>query len=199
MKPQSVQAALEKLLDRKDVERLLRLNEVRQDPTLADTRDYQRLFIGYYKLVRKKAAFYKVFFELLHAEAEKKLNLSLRELLLELYRRTEERHLSFCSKLLATVDDSAVIFDSNVARYFNVQWPLKNRGLLTNWIDEAMYRYDSVRSEIIAFTRKPEWTAMRARFDETFPDAVHLSDLRKADLIIWAAPNDGRNRTNLTR
>jgi hypothetical protein len=86
--------------------------------------------------------------------------------------------------MLATIADDAVIFDRNVADHFGVpSSPLPRR----DWLPEALRRYEGIRRGIQAFTQTPEWQEMRALFDQKFPKAAYLSEIRKADLIIWAA------------
>ena len=179
-----VRAALMKLERRGSVEKVLSLMEVRTNPTLATDPDYQRTFNGYYKMGRKKDAFYRHFFSMLRESAYAPSPPSLKTTLQNLYANTGERHLSFGTKMLATIADDAVIFDRNVADHFGVpSTPLPRR----DWLSEALRRYEEIRRGIQAFTQTPEWQEMRALFDHKFPKAAHLSEIRKADLIIWAA------------
>jgi len=177
------QAAIKKLAENRSVYRVLRLNEVRKNPTRAADPNYRSDFIAYYRMGRRTGSFYKAFFEMLQDAAVGR-PLSLTDALTRLYAKTGQRHLSFCSKLLATINDDGVIFDRNVASYFSVRW----RYLPKNgWLNEALRRYGEVRKHLLAFTEQPAWPAMRALFDEAFPAAVHLPDIRKADLIVWAS------------
>jgi hypothetical protein len=114
MEMQRARLAIQKLGRRRSVEKLLQLNEVRKRPELAIDRGYQRAFKGYYRMGRRPVAFYEAFFAILHhcASAPKSQTPpTLKVLLKLLHDRTKQKHLSFGSKLLATVDDSAVIFD----------------------------------------------------------------------------------------
>jgi hypothetical protein len=184
MRIERVRAALMKLERRGSVEKVLSLMEVRTNPTLATDPDYQRTFNGYYKMGRKKDAFYRHFFSMLRESAYAPSPPSLKTTLQNLYANTGERHLSFGTKMLATIADDAVIFDRNVADHFGVpSTPLPRR----DWLSEALRRYEEIRRGIQAFTQTPEWQEMRALFDHKFPKAAHLSEIRKADLIIWAA------------
>jgi len=157
MEPQRARLAVEKLGRRRSVEKLLRLNEVRNTPELAADTAYQRAFKGYYRMGRRRAAFYDAFFAILHdCESAPKSQTppTLKVLLKLLYDRTKQKHLSFGSKLLATVDDSAVIFDRNVASYFGVPSTALPADL---WLEEAIRRYDEIRKGILTFTKEAEW------------------------------------------
>jgi hypothetical protein len=177
-------AALMKLERRGSVEKVLALMEVRMSPALATDHEYQRTFNGYYKMGRKKGAFYRHFFSMLREAAYAPSPPSLKTTLQNLYAQTGERHLSFGTKMLATITDDVVIFDRNVADHFGVPSTLLPR---QDWLSEALRRYEEVRRGIQAFTQASEWLQMRALFDDKFPNAAHLSEIRKADLIIWAA------------
>lgn len=69
MRIERVRAALMKLEWRGSVEKVLSLMEVRTNPALATDPDYQRTFNGYYKMGRKKDAFYRHFFSMLRESA----------------------------------------------------------------------------------------------------------------------------------
>jgi hypothetical protein len=186
MELRRAQLAIAELVRRRSVEKLLRLNGVRACPELATDHDYQRAFKGYYRMGRRSAAFYDAFFAILHdcaSAPESQERPTLEEVLKSLHDKTKQKHLSFGSKLLATVDDSAIIFDRNVASYFGVSsMALPSDG----WIEEALRRYNEIRRGILFFTNEAEWPAIRDLFDKSIPDAQHLPDARKADLIIWA-------------
>lgn len=184
VKLEQVRAALIKLESRGAVEKVVELIRVRTNPALAADPNYQRSFKGYYRMGRRKESFYRHFFSMLRQAASAPSRPSLKAILQELYDKTGERHLSFGTKLLATITDDAVIFDKNVAAHFEVaSTALPNH----NWLDEALRRHEEIRRGIYTFTQKPEWQQMQALFDQAFPSATHLSEIRKADLIIWAA------------
>jgi len=112
---------------------------------------------------------------------------TLGTILQELFNKTGQKHLSFGSKMLATITDDAVLFDRNLGAFFGVRSsPLIRR----DWLGEALQRYEQVRGGIQRFTQRPDWPEMRALFDQAFPNAAHLPESRKADLIIWAAHDE---------
>jgi hypothetical protein len=184
MKIERVKAALMKLERRGSVESVLELMKVRATPALAADPDYKKTFNRYYRMIKKKDGFYRHFFSMLQRIASAQTPPALKEIMQELYDKTEERHLSFSTKMRATVTDNAVIFDKNVAAHFGVRSTVLPK---QDWLPEALRRYGAIRRGIHAFTKAPEWQQTRALFDQKFPSAVHFSEIRKADLIIWAA------------
>lgn len=184
MRTEQVSAALMKLERRRSVERVLELMRVRTNPALATDPNYRRTFNGYYRMGRKSDAFYRHFFSMLREAASAPSPPSLRAILQNLHDSTGQRHLSFGTKMLATITDDAVIFDRNVATHFGVRsTPLPRQ----DWLSEALRRYGEIWQGIQAFTQAREWQQTRALFDQAFPNAAHLSEMRKADLIIWAS------------
>jgi hypothetical protein len=184
MRIERVKAALRKLERRRSVEKVLELMKVRTKHALAANRDYRRTFNGYYKMGLKSAEFYRHFFSILREAASASSPPSLEAILQDLYDKTGERHLSFGTKMRATVTDDAVVFDRNVAAHFGIPSTSLPK---QDWLPEALRRYEEIRRAIRAFTQAQEWQQMRTLFDQKFPEAAHLSDIRKADLIVWAA------------
>jgi hypothetical protein len=178
-----VRAALNLLGKREDVGTLLEILEIRKNPSLAEKREYQKTFTGYYRMGRKKQSFYQAYYSILQNAACGGSLPSLAAVLQKLFDQTAEKHLSFSSKLCATLDDNAVIFDRNVAGFFGV--PHGDLGQ-QNWLTKALERYRRIEQGIVSFTHQSAWPEMRAQFNEAFPDATHLPDIRVADLIIWA-------------
>ena len=175
--------SIAKLLKRRDVETLLDINSARYDPKMVSTKEYQSLFKEYYN-VRKGDQFCKPYFELLRHHLEQKTKPPLKAILLDLYEKTKERHLSFSSKLLATLDDNEPIYDINVATQLCV--PLGSLPA-KGWVVEAEKRMDLLKHKLNAIISSSTWGQQEAAFDTAFPYAIHLSSLRKADLMIWAS------------
>jgi hypothetical protein len=178
-----VAAAIAVLQARDDVNRLLNLNRIRAKPSLARSAEYRREFNYYYRVRQRSETFYKSFYDLLENAAKAERKPPLREVLLRLYQDTGERHLSFGSKLLATVDDSTVIFDRNVATTLGVPtYPPPKEG----WLEILLDRYSRVRDGILGVVARPDWPTIAAKFDASFPIAAHLPAIRKADFLVWA-------------
>jgi len=175
--------SIAKRLKRRDVETLLDIYSARYDPTMVSTKEYQSIFKGYYK-VNRGAQFCKPYFELLRHHLEQKTKPPLKAILLDLYEKTKERHLSFPSKLLATLDDNEPIYDNNVATRLCVP-----HGALpaNGWVEEAEKRMNLLKHQLNAIISSSTWGQHEAAFNTAFPDASHLSSLRKADLMIWAS------------
>jgi predicted amidohydrolase len=176
--------AIAKLRREGAVEKVLQLQAIRQDPSLAEDPNWRRSFVGYYRLGRQAAVFYEAFFAVFRRCIRDPGCRDLVLIMEELLAHTGRRHLSFTSKLLATIDPAWVVYDRNVASFFGVPLsPLPAKG----WQAEARSRYAAVETGIRRFVGDAEWPALRSAFDNAFPQGVGLSDYSKADLLIWAA------------
>ncbi len=173
--------SIKKLKKQHSIDKVLYLNGVRKDPSLAFDEKYQRTFKGYYRVRQRSAEFYNSFFKLLHLAAIGSKKETIGSLMGHLFKETHERHLSFCSKLLATLRDDAVIFDRNVATRLRVPYGVLPR---QNWLSEAERRYDLIKCGVEKIVNQSNWASIEKKFDENFPEAVNLSKLRKADLIL---------------
>jgi len=177
-------AAINALQKRGAIEKLLYLNSVWATPKLAQSSEYQKKFIGYYRMGRKKASFYSTYFSLLEEAAANTPLPTLKDILERLFHATGARHLSFGSKLLATVDDKIPIFDRNVAHMLGV----KNGSLPeAGWVEKALERHAAIQAGLAAFTNHSRWPETERKFDAAFPEAKKLSAGRKADLLLWVS------------
>lgn len=175
--------SIAKLLKRRDVEKLLEINAARRAPEMVTTKKYQSKFKGYYR-IRRGDQFCKPYFKLLRHHLERKTKPALKAILFALHKKTNEWHLSFSSKLLATLDDSEPIYDRNVATMLCVP----HGALKANrWAEQVEERMDLLKCRLKNIVSSSTWGQHEAAFNKAFPEASHLNSLRKADLMIWAS------------
>jgi len=170
------------LRKRNAIRKVRAIERVREEPTLADDPAYRRLYNGYYKVGRKRAEFYDAYYGMLREWALAGRAPGLDVVLTGLYRQTGERHLSFSSKLVATLDPRGVIYDRNVASLLAVDTGPLGPG----WLDELVTRFSALEQRMAAVIQATEWQAVQQAFDECFAEARDFSPARKADLILWA-------------
>jgi hypothetical protein len=183
MEPQRARLAVEKLGRRRSVEKLLRLNEVRKTPELAADTAYQRAFKGYYRMGRRRAAFYDAFFAILHdcASAPKSQTPPTLKVLLKLLYEAKASFLRF--KIAG--------HSRRLGRHFRPKRSVVLRGAFDSFArrslarggDSTVRRNPERHSHI---HKRGRMAAIRDLFDRSFPNARHLPDVRKADLVIWA-------------
>ena len=136
---EEAQAAIDLLIERGDILKLLYLNQVRQNPGLAETPEYQRRFNGFYRMRQQPPAFYDCFYAMLRHYAAAGEAPPLGQILQELWEGVHRHYLSFGSKMRATLTDQAVIFDSLLAHHFGV---LANQVLHDpTWLETLLHRY----------------------------------------------------------
>ena len=149
---------------------------------VADDRSYQRKFKSFYR-VRRNDVWCAIFFQILEREKRNK-TVSFSNVLNEIYR--EARHndrqqveMSFASKLVATINPELPVLDKYV---------FENLGLKTS-SNRKLNRVVEIYSEVQTLTsRKIQsngFETWRNRFDETFPQFTHFTDVKKLDLFLW--------------
>ena len=176
------------LLKRRDVKKLLHINSARTDPRLVSTEAYQRLFKGYYK-VRRGRQFTEPYLHLLQHDLELRTTPSLKTIVLQSPEQTGQRHLSFASKLLATLDDTEPLYDQNVCSLLGVpHHHLKG----SDWLERAEERIRLLKQGVADITSASSWPSHEAAFNTAFPEALQLSSQRKADLMTWASSSKTR-------
>ena len=174
--------SITRLKEKNSVEKVLYLNSVRKNPSLALDKKYQTTFNDYYKVRQKSSEFYKFFYALLNETAKKPKDVTIENLLNKLFINTDERHLSFCSKILATVRNDAVIFDKNVASQLNI--PSKSLPK-KDWEFVAKKRYSLIKRGLEKIFKQSNWVSIELMFDQSFPEGANLTRFRKVDLILW--------------
>ncbi len=149
--------------------------------------EYQRTFRGFYRM-RRGGEWCKIFFSLLQRRKTRK-TFSFGEALDEIQRGTGRFEASFSSKLIATINPDAAVWDREVLRKLNLKKP--NRGR-----DPSKYRrrivdlYSSIQALTSEEVRGEGFRTWKRRFDAEFPAFTHFTDMKKLDLFLWQYRRD---------
>jgi hypothetical protein len=176
-------AAIRALIERDAAGKVLYLDRVRAEPGLALNNEYQKRFNHYYRVQRKPESFYNAFYSILYERALAKSIPEIGEVLREIFRATGERHLSFSSKLVATLKPNSAIYDRNVATLLSVSTKLKQGD---DWEADAVARFQQLDARLREMIESRDWERIELHFDHEIPQAKVLSQVRKADLVLWA-------------
>ncbi len=149
---------------------------------VAEDRNYQRTFNGFYVVMLKSAGWYRVYYSILERE---KCNdpVSFSEILIELWGRFDTVETSFVSKLVATINPEMPIYDANVRECLGLVAPSgkpKKERLL-----QAVKTYNDLKKKTYKLTQNVRFGELRGAFDETFPKFRHFTDIKKLDLFMW--------------
>jgi|HubBroStandDraft_4_1064222.scaffolds.fasta_scaffold50357_2 hypothetical protein len=150
------------------IQRGLRLVNVAED------KEFQRRFAGYYRVRFLKSAPRQRLFDLL--EESKKLPADFGTILEKLCAATGRMEESFASKLAATIDPNLPVIDS---------WVRDNLGLSRPFSTEnAKEIHQKIRGQYAEFLSTENGKYLIRRFAETYPEA-HITHVKMLDFVLW--------------
>jgi hypothetical protein len=150
---------------------------------VAEDHGFRRKFTTFYRLRGSKTFsdhFFGIFEELKGAQAP-----TFRDALTAIYARCQQVHPSFSSKIIATIDPSQPVYDSEV---------LKRLHLSAYFVSDPEARLLKVEERYQKITEfylhaKSNAAAKRiaSAFDVEFSEFTHFTPTKKLDLILWQA------------
>lgn len=165
------------------VQRYLRLQRDLPKVNVAEDDDYQRCFNGFYRIQRKPPDWYAFFFRLLQRE-KSNAALSFGRVLETLHREHGHVEPSFSSKLVATVNPDMPVYDRFVRENLELKVPTRSLSAV-----ERIAGFENLHHELQermgALVRRAEFRTLRAAFDEKFPGAVDITDIKVLDFFLW--------------
>ena len=145
---------------------------------------FQKLFNGFYRIGRKKPAFYEEYYKTFE-EMKKAETPSFRAIINEIFDRTGQIHPSFSSKMLATLRPDQPIYDENVRAQLCTEKPLMY-GTPKERIENRIRIYSQISFCMTSMIGQQEIKDSIKEFDKEFPRYVWLTDMKKLDLILWS-------------
>ena len=140
---------------------------------------FQKTFNGFYKLRYAPEEWKEIYYKLFE-EKKNDTSLTFKDIITELYNKTQRIEASFSSKMLATINPNMPILDSNVLKYLNLK--LKNDTDKQKRLENTIAVYD----EIVEWYKRDEAKECLKIFNEIMPSYKEgISDAKKIDCIIW--------------
>ena len=150
------------------LQRSIRLLNVAQD------KEFQRRFAGYYRVRFLKPAPRQKLFDLL--EESKNLPADFGNILEKLSASTGRMEESFASKLAATIDPNLPVIDS---------WVRDNLGLSrASSTENAKEIHQKIRGQYADFLSTESGKYLIRRFAETYPEG-HITHVKMLDFVLW--------------
>ena len=152
---------------------------------------FRRLYNVFYKLRfagsngHTSADIYDGYYRLLYLYRDSADKPAVETVLSELYALTGRVHLSFSSKLIATLyPDSAPVWDDNVRALVGIPCVA---GQLSDArrLAAAADAYHALKARYAAFSGTAGAQAVCAVFDGAFPDAAGIAAWKKIDFLLW--------------
>lgn len=165
----NIQTGLEKYLH---IMHRLHQTDVSQDL------EFQRSYNGFYRMRQRPESYYTTYFSFLESHKSDP-DLTFRQVLTYLYRKTERIEASFSSKLLATVKPEMPVWDTFVLQNLGLTPPPAYYSK-ANRIEAIITLYNS----ICQWYSSQEAQEKLEFFNFYFP-SVNITDTKKIDLILW--------------
>lgn len=144
--------------------------------------DFQRLFTGFYRVRRNiewRTAYYSLFEWLKQVEHP-----TFEMVFPAVCYVTGNVEASFASKMLATLDPSAPIWDALVLQNLGLRLEGTSKAAKMN---DALRVYGQIAGWYANFMRTESAAECVRRFDETFPEFQKFSSVKKVDFLLWSS------------
>ena len=151
--------------------------------------EYQRRFRGFYR-VRRKLAWCTPYFALL--ERAKRTPMPFDAALRAFCEQTGRVEASFISKLVATINPNAPVWDQFVLRNLELRKPSYHADR-TRRLAECIAVYKEICARVAALEASPEGAAWVERFDVERPEFEHFRATKKIDVFLWLARDHGHS------
>lgn len=142
--------------------------------------DFQRAYNGFYRVQRRTPSWYESYYGLM--EQSKGLQPTFDDVLDQLHEATGRYEPSFASKLVATLNPDAPVWDTHVLRNIGQEAPAYYS---RTKMDDAKQCYARIVGWYQAFLASAEGTDWLQQFDAAIPARPGLTNLKKVDFILW--------------
>lgn len=151
---------------------------------------FQKLFNGYYNIRRPaewREKYYALFQEMRAAE---KVDFSL--IVSRLHKMTRKVEPSFTSKMLATIDDAALVWDRRVIsalKHYDPKLPVVPTEFAGGQIERGIAGYQALQEACRDLLAEPISKRCIEQFDCYLSDYSAISNMKKLDVVLWCAGN----------
>lgn len=148
---------------------------------VAANKDFQRKFIGFFRMGRRSAEYYKMFFDFMQKQ---KSNLFDFETTLKfLYEKTNRIEASFCSKMVSIINPNMPVIDSFVMGHLKLKYPNSYKSAAVR-INEWIMIYQKICECYTSFLVTDKAKEFIQLFDSQYSN-TSITDVKKIDLILW--------------
>ena len=174
----------------------LELMECAQSPDFTkgtEFEEFQRKYKGFYR-VRRNDDWCQSYFS--YMERNKGNRFTFEDVLTHMFEATGRIEASFSSKLLATIHPDKPIWDSYVMSQLNLAQPAKGQKNKQKQLKQTISKYYQLTEWYERYIETPNAKNVVKAFDETFPNATQITDIKKIDCALWSM---GANRRSQLR
>lgn len=158
---------------------------VQQTGFIAD-KNFQKKFNAFFRIRQRSNAWYEEYYKLLREQVKAKRPFEC--ILKALYNVNGKIEVSFSSKLIAVVDPTRPIWDSNVLGKLGCaqEWDDVAKKTPAERIERAVQIYNCMDKAYDKFIASEEGRSCIGKFDRILPRYKDkLSNVKKVDYILW--------------
>lgn len=159
-------------------------------PDFVATPEFRKMYNGFYRVRQKNQEWYDQYYHLL--EEQKEAHRTFNELLHEMFLLNGTVEVSFVSKLMATADPDAPIWDQYVLKNlcYEAKWEQLRLQSSDIRISAASEIYGEIQKWYKDFKSSADGKACIKAFDTALPKYENrLSDVKKIDFMLWSKRN----------
>ncbi len=170
---------------KRGLEKYLHIRGMMNEPSFYNNPEFRKKYNGFYRM-RRGQVFQNIYFELFSSTHN--ADFTFEGILNKIYAQTNRYEASFASKLVATINDSKPIIDSLVLENTGLILPKYNQ---PNRMISILEIYNKLESKMNLFLQEPMAKYLVESFDNYFPDATHISPIKKLDFVLWQTRKPG--------
>lgn len=148
-----------------------------------DTKDFQKKFIYFYKVVFRKEKWLQKYFKFMQDSRGKKLEFE--EVLRKISGNEGNIEVSFASKLLHTINPDKPIWDQNVLEKLHIDRSL-NGETRDEKIKDAVNKYTKLEKKYKKILSERKIQDYIDFFDKLAPSYKDISEIKKVDFLFWS-------------
>lgn len=158
------------------------------DVGIFTTPAFKKEFGRYYKIIQKTNAWLSSYYKVFRNAYNYKW--PFRKILLELYKETGEMHPVHCSEILASINPDKPIMQNYVYEWLGIL--IQNPKDKEERIDYYVNLYNFIDREFHSHLNDKNVIDAIKRFDEEFPNASEISNIKKLDFMLMSLKDERR-------
>jgi len=170
---------------RKGIKQYLKIMELFPGIDVSRDKDFQRRFNGFYRIRQRPPEWYERYYW--YMQSQKGQTPTFSDVLRYLHSTLGRYEPSFSSKLVATLNVNAPVWDSFVLGYALIKAPLYTS---KTKVDQAEAAYKKLEEWHERHMKSDHGKLIIQTFEEMVPEHSGISDLKKIDFVLWQSRSE---------
>lgn len=148
-----------------------------------DNPEFRKEFNGFYRIQRRSSEWYDAFYSLMKDTADADQDNRTFEKVFKQFCDSQNRYeASFISKMVATFNPHKPVIDKFVLKNLGLKLPYYGAKNKFSIICDI---YQKIDDEFQQYLQTQNGKYLVEKFNECYPDASHIANEKKLDLILW--------------